>query len=175
MQRTRLSAFGSHLQLVRNSYPSIHVSNACTPWYSGRLAEIMRHQAALLEHIITNQRYYPDYFRVAFYGNFPVAIRNKQFIVCSQSRYCCHYTDRACQYRGFEWEKFGAFCERMLAKHSGAQLLRTLGDPPVDIRFGSDQYIQCSTVTPEPNRDLPIFTNPDVPATVRTYYERWSV
>ncbi|KAI9456498.1 C2 domain in Dock180 and Zizimin proteins-domain-containing protein [Lactarius psammicola] len=123
----------------------------------GRLAEIMRHQAALLEHIITNQRYYPDYFRVAFYGNFPVAIRNKQFI-----------------YRGFEWEKFGAFCERMLAKHSGAQLLRTLGDPPVDIRFGSDQYIQCSTVTPEPNRDLPIFTNPDVPAAVRTYYERCS-
>jgi hypothetical protein len=41
----------------------------------------MRHQAALLEHIINTQRYYPDYFRVAFYGNFPVAIRNKQFIV----------------------------------------------------------------------------------------------
>ena len=49
---------------------------------SGRLAEIMRHQAALLEHIISTQRYYPDYFRVAFYGNFPAAIRNKQFIVC---------------------------------------------------------------------------------------------
>lgn len=45
----------------------------------------MRHQAALLEHIVTNQRYYPDYFRVAFYGNFPVAIRNKQFIVRSHS------------------------------------------------------------------------------------------
>ncbi|KAH9083888.1 C2 domain in Dock180 and Zizimin proteins-domain-containing protein [Lactarius deliciosus] len=99
----------------------------------GRLAEIMRHQAALLEHIVTNQRYYPDYFRVAFYGNFPVAIRNKQFI-----------------YRGFEWEKFGA----------------TLGDPP---------YIQCSTVAPEPNRDLPIFNNPDVPVAVRTFYERCAI
>jgi hypothetical protein len=63
----------------------------------------------------------------------------------------------------------------MLGKHTGAQLLRTLGDPPVDIRFGNDQYIQCSTVTPEPNRDLPIFTNPDVPGAVRTYYEHWSV
>ncbi|KAI0305423.1 C2 domain in Dock180 and Zizimin proteins-domain-containing protein [Multifurca ochricompacta] len=124
----------------------------------GRLAEIMRHQAALLEHIITDQRYYPDYFRVAFYGNFPVAIRNKQFI-----------------YRGFEWEKYGAFCERMLAKHTGAQLLRTLGDPPVDIRFGNDQYIQCSAVTSEPNRDLPIFTNPDVPVAVRTYYEHCAI
>ncbi|KAI0268791.1 cytoplasmic protein [Gloeopeniophorella convolvens] len=120
----------------------------------GRLAEIMRHQAALLEHIVTDQRYYPDYFRVAFFGNFPVAIRNKQFV-----------------YRGFEWEKIGAFCERMLAKHAGAQLLRTLGDPPVDIRFGNDQYIQCSAITPEPDQTLPIFTNPDVPVAVRTYYE----
>lgn len=49
--------------------------------YSSRLAEILRHQAALLEHIVTDQRYYSDYFRVAFYGNFPQALRNKQFIV----------------------------------------------------------------------------------------------
>jgi hypothetical protein len=63
----------------------------------------------------------------------------------------------------------------MLGKHSGAQLLRTLGDPPVDIRFGNDQYIQCSAVIPEPNRDIPVFTNPDVPAAVRTYYDHWYV
>ncbi|KAI9511148.1 C2 domain in Dock180 and Zizimin proteins-domain-containing protein [Russula earlei] len=124
----------------------------------GRLAEIMRHQAALLEHIINAQRFYPDYFRVVFYGNFPVAIRNKQFI-----------------YRGFEWEKLGAFCERMLSKHAGARLLKTPGDPPVDIRFGNDQYVQCSVVTPEPNRGLPIFTNPDVPDAVRTYYEHCAI
>jgi len=75
------------------------------------------------------------------------------------------------QYRGFDWEKFGAFCERMLGKHPGARLLQQAGDPPVDIRFGSEQYIQCSTVTPEPKQDLPVFTNPDVPIAVRTYYE----
>ncbi|THH08148.1 hypothetical protein EW145_g2899 [Phellinidium pouzarii] len=119
-----------------------------------RLAEILRHKAALLEHIVSDQRYYPDYFRVAFYGMFPVAIRNKQFI-----------------YRGYEWEKFGAFCERMLNKHPGSQLLRTMGDPPVDIRFGTDQYIQCTAVDPEPDRSLPIFNNPDVPSAVRMYYE----
>ncbi|RDX50021.1 cytoplasmic protein [Lentinus brumalis] len=123
-----------------------------------RLAEILRHQAALLEHIITDQRYYSDYFRVAFYGNFPVAIRNKQFI-----------------YRGYEWEKFGAFCERMLNKHPGAQLLKTMGDPPVDIRFGNDQYIQCTAVTPEPRRDSAIFNNPDVPPQVRAYYEHTDI
>ncbi|KAI0717219.1 cytoplasmic protein [Cerioporus squamosus] len=123
-----------------------------------RLAEILRHQAALLEHIITDQRYYSDYFRVAFYGNFPVAIRNKQFI-----------------YRGYEWEKFGAFCERMLNKHPGAQLLKTMGDPPVDIRFGNDQFIQCTAVTPEPRRELAIFNNPDVPPQVRAYYEHTAI
>ncbi|KAF8972959.1 cytoplasmic protein [Flammula alnicola] len=124
----------------------------------GRLSEILRHQAALLEHIVTDQRYYPDYYRVTFYGSFPAAIRDKRFI-----------------YRGYEWEKFGAFCERMLNKHPGAQLLKTPGDPPVDIRYGNDQYIQCTAVTPEPDRNLPVFTNPDVPLAVRTYYEHSAI
>ncbi|KAF9007971.1 cytoplasmic protein [Cyathus striatus] len=123
-----------------------------------RLSEILRHQAALLEHIVTDQRYYPDYYRVTFYGSFPQALKDKRFI-----------------YRGYEWEKFGAFCERMLSKHPGAQLLKTPSDPPVDIRFGSDQYIQCTAVTPEPDRSLPIFTNPDVPLPVRTYYEHSAI
>ncbi|KAG7446416.1 cytoplasmic protein [Guyanagaster necrorhizus] len=124
----------------------------------GRLSEILRHQATLLEHIITEQRYYSDYYLVTFYGKFPAAIRDKRFI-----------------YRGYEWEKYGAFCERMLNKHSGAQLLKIIGDPPVDIRFGTDQYIQCTAVTPEPDRTLPIFTNPDVPTAVREYYEHSAI
>ncbi|GAW01788.1 cytoplasmic protein [Lentinula edodes] len=119
-----------------------------------RLSEILRHQAALLEHIVTDQRYYCDYYLLTFYGNFPAAIRDKRFI-----------------YRGYEWEKYGAFCERMLNKHPGAQLLKVAGDPPVDIRYGSEQYIQCTAVNPEPDRTSPIFTNPDVPLAVRTYYE----
>lgn len=80
-------------------------------------------------------------------------------------------TNADLQYRGYEWEKYGAFCERMLNKHPGAQLLKSMGDPPPDIRFGTDQYIQCTAVVPEPNRSSPIFTNLDVPLTVRTYYE----
>ncbi|KAF8840035.1 hypothetical protein BDN67DRAFT_969174 [Paxillus ammoniavirescens] len=123
-----------------------------------RLAEILRHQATLLEHIITDQRYYPDYFRVAFFGEFPEALRGKQFV-----------------YRGYEWEKYGAFCERMLNKHPGAQLLKHSGDPPVDIRFGTDQYIQVTAISPEPNRSLPIFSSPDVHLAIRNYYEHSSV
>lgn len=79
------------------------------------------------------------------------------------------------QYRGYEWEKYGTFCERMLSKHPGSQLLKTPGDPPVDIRFGTDQHIQVTAVTPEPNRTLPIFTCPDVPPAVRSYYEHRQV
>ena len=63
----------------------------------------------------------------------------------------------------------------MLNKHPGAQLLRTPGEPPVDIRFGTDHYIQCTSVVPEPDHSLPIFSNLDVPLTVRTYYEHRSV
>jgi hypothetical protein len=63
----------------------------------------------------------------------------------------------------------------MLNKHPGAQLLKIMGDPPVDVRFGNDQYIQCTAVTPEPNRESAIFTNPDVPVQVRTHYEHWYV
>ena len=48
-----------------------------------RLSEILRHQATLYDHIITDQRYYPDYYQVTFYGDFPTAIRDKRFIVSS--------------------------------------------------------------------------------------------
>jgi len=49
--------------------------------FSARLAEIIRHHATLLEHIVNDQRYYPDYYLVTFYGEFPAALRDKKFIV----------------------------------------------------------------------------------------------
>jgi dedicator of cytokinesis protein 3 len=48
---------------------------------SRRLSELLRHEATLLERIVTEQRYYPDYYLITFYGNFPTAIRDKRFIV----------------------------------------------------------------------------------------------
>jgi hypothetical protein len=39
--------------------------------HSGRLSEILRHQAALLEHIVTDQRYYSDYFPRCFLWQLP--------------------------------------------------------------------------------------------------------
>ncbi len=61
---------------------------------SSRLAEILRHQAALLEHIVEDQRYYSDYFRVAFYGNFPVGIRGRHYVVSViELDVCCRDVD----------------------------------------------------------------------------------
>jgi dedicator of cytokinesis protein 3 len=137
------------------------------------LAEILKHQATLYGHITSEQRYYPDYFKVTYYGDFPAAIRNKHVIV--RLTLCLGSNSEVLtvlyQYRGYEWEKFGAFCERMLNKHLGARLLKGSGDPPPDIRFGNDQYIQCASVTPEPNRDHPVFNSTDVPSQVKAYYE----
>lgn len=73
------------------------------------------------------------------------------------------------------WEKYPAFCERMISKHAGAQLLKSSTEPPNEIKFGTALYIQCTQVTPEPDRTLPIFINPDVPPSVRQYYEHKSV
>jgi dedicator of cytokinesis protein 3 len=74
------------------------------------------------------------------------------------------------QYRGYEWEKFGAFCERMLNKHPSAQLLKT-AEPPEEVLSSDGQWIQCTAVVPEPNRSLSIFTNPQVPLAIKTHYE----
>ena len=63
----------------------------------------------------------------------------------------------------------------MLNKHAGAQLLKTTGNPPADVRFGSDQYIQVVAVSPEPNRNHSVFTSLDVPLAIRSYYEHWFV
>jgi dedicator of cytokinesis protein 3 len=139
---------------------------------SHRLAEVLKHQAMLFERIVSEQRFYPDYFRVAFYGDFPAALRNKEFIVrplIFNSKFVLSLCIQ--QYRGFEWEKYDVFCTRMLQKHAGARLLHPTDEINDTIKFGSGQYIHCTPVVPEPDRTSPIFTNPDVPPSVRTYYE----
>jgi dedicator of cytokinesis protein 3 len=59
----------------------------------------------------------------------------------------------------------------MLNKHPEAQLLRSMTDPMDDGRLGDTQYIVITAVNPEPDRESPIFTNPDVPTAVRRYHE----
>ncbi|CAJ0878034.1 21197_t:CDS:2 [Entrophospora sp. SA101] len=123
-----------------------------------RLSNILKQQAVLHENIIKKERYFSEYFRVGFYGRgFPASLQNRQFI-----------------YRGLEWEKIGAFCEHMQNKHPQAQLLKSNSPPTDDILYGDGQFLQVSAVTPEPDKNLPLFKR-DAPSSIRSYYEYNSV
>lgn len=127
-----------------------------------KLSEILQRQAQFAEDIAKKERYFAEYFRVAFYGRgFPSSVRHQQFI-----------------YRGLEWEKMASFVERMQNQHPNAQLLsgkyatatvltdeqlREL-DNEVDA-----QYLHITAVTAEPS-NIDILENPLVPDNIKKYY-----
>ncbi|GAA6012300.1 hypothetical protein JCM10207_002794 [Rhodosporidiobolus poonsookiae] len=119
-----------------------------------RLAELLNLQAELYGSIAKSDRHFGNYFRVAFYGNrWPASVSGKQFI-----------------YRGHGLETLGAFIEKMLNKHPGAQLLKTSSIPSEEVQYGEGQFLQITAVLPEVDRSSPIFANPDTPHFVRAYY-----
>ena len=96
-----------------------------------RVSACLLHQSKLYAKILTKERYFPEFFRVGFYGNgFSPGLRNKQFL-----------------YAGFNWEKISNFCERMTLKHPGAKLL---GNRIVDekITRSDEQFLQIVKVDP---------------------------
>ncbi|KAJ3130848.1 hypothetical protein HK100_007355, partial [Physocladia obscura] len=99
-------------------------------------AQVLRKQADLIDSIMTKERYFPTYYRVGLYGrgHFPY-LQGKQFI-----------------YRGKEWEKLASFCESLLNKFPGSQLLGSNAPPSYDIVNGNGCYIQITAVTPEIDR-----------------------
>ncbi|KAN0061214.1 Deoxycytidine kinase 1 [Thecaphora frezii] len=120
-----------------------------------RLAEVLQHQAALYQKIASIERTFPSYFRVAYYGvGWPASMQNKMFV-----------------YRGLDWEKFAAFCDRLHAKHPRATLIKSTGTPGEEIRLAEAQFLQVTALQPEPDRTKDIFTNPEVAPIVRAYYE----
>ncbi|EST06223.1 Dedicator of cytokinesis C-terminal [Kalmanozyma brasiliensis GHG001] len=120
-----------------------------------RLAEVLQHQAKLYQKIATEERSFPAYFRVAYYGQeWPPSLQNKMFV-----------------YRGHDREKFAAFCDRLHAKHPKATLIKSAAVPDEAVRSSEGQFVQVTAVQPEPDRTKDIFTNPEVPPTVRAYHE----
>lgn len=75
------------------------------------------------------------------------------------------------KYRGYDWEKFPEFCDRMLQKHPTAEIIREFDELDDPIKFGVRPFIHCTPVDPEPDKNSPIFTNLNVPSPIRTYYE----
>jgi hypothetical protein len=109
-----------------------------------RLAKMYRVMAIMVELQSAKERYYPEYFRVAFVGQGwqrgdvgVTALYGKQFV-----------------YRGKEWEKLGDFTERVLAKYPGAKLLNHNKWPVEDSISQSEEcWLQICKVDPQPASD----------------------
>ncbi|KAJ3084826.1 hypothetical protein HDU99_001902 [Rhizoclosmatium hyalinum] len=106
-------------------------------WFNySNYALILRKQADLIENIMTKERYFPTYYRVGFYGKgHPNYLQGKQFI-----------------YKGGEWEKLASFCESILNKFVGSQLLKSNAPPSDEIVHGTGSWIQITSVNPEIDR-----------------------
>ncbi|XP_050303860.1 dedicator of cytokinesis protein 3 isoform X2 [Anthonomus grandis grandis] len=118
-----------------------------------QLSDILVFQAKFYDNILTQLRPEPEYFRVGFYGlSFPLFVRNKQFV-----------------YRGLEYERIGAFTQRLQTEFPSAQILMK-NTPPDDSIINSDgQYIQICNVKPIPET-TPITMATDIPEKISRFY-----
>ncbi|KAL1512882.1 hypothetical protein ABEB36_002392 [Hypothenemus hampei] len=118
-----------------------------------QLSDILKCQAKFYDNILTQLRPEPEYFRVGFYGqSFPLFVRNKQFV-----------------YRGLEYERIGAFTQRLQTEFPSAQILMK-NTPPDDSIINSDgQFIQICNVKPIPEI-TPITTATDIPEKISRFY-----
>nr|XP_022902417.1 dedicator of cytokinesis protein 3 isoform X2 [Onthophagus taurus] len=117
------------------------------------LSDILRQQAKFYDNVLQQLRPEPEYFRVGFYGlSFPLFVRNKQFV-----------------YRGLEYERIGAFTQRLQTEFPSAQILMK-NTPPDDTIINSDgQFIQISNVKPIPEPST-IVSAHDIPEKISRFY-----
>ncbi|XP_061710006.1 dedicator of cytokinesis protein 3 isoform X3 [Cydia pomonella] len=97
-----------------------------------RLAHCLRTHATFLDSILTQLRPEPEYFRVGFYGKgCPLFVRNKQFV-----------------YRGYDYERIGAFTQRLQSEYVAAHIMMRNTPPDDSIIANDSQYIQICNVKP---------------------------
>jgi hypothetical protein len=143
------------------------------------LGNLLRKEAQLYENIIGTERFYPEYFRVGFYGKgFPASLSGKEYI-----------------YRGTELERISEFTSRIQAKFPKAELLKTTETPSAEIINAPGQFLLITTVTPSSMREVhkqerdskvaageatslntgddngDLLTNKSVPRLIRNYYK----
>nr|XP_049702940.1 dedicator of cytokinesis protein 3 isoform X2 [Helicoverpa armigera] len=101
-----------------------------------RLAHCLRTHATFLDSVMEQLRPEPEYFRVGFYGKgCPLFVRNKQFV-----------------YRGHDYERIGAFTQRLQAEYVAAHILMRNTPPDDSIIANDGQYIQICNVKPVASR-----------------------
>ncbi|KAJ8981636.1 hypothetical protein NQ317_000864 [Molorchus minor] len=117
------------------------------------LSDILKCQATFYDNILTQLRPEPEYFRVGFYGlSFPLFVRNKQFV-----------------YRGLEYERIGAFTQRLQTEFPSAQILMKNTPPDDSIINAEGQFIQICNVKPIPEPN-PITLATDIPEKISRFY-----
>ncbi|CAH2992326.1 unnamed protein product [Chilo suppressalis] len=101
-----------------------------------RLAHCLRTHATFLDSVLEQLRPEPEYFRVGFYGKgCPLFVRNKLFV-----------------YRGHDYERIGAFTQRLQSEYVSAHILMRNTPPDDSIIAADGQYIQICNVKPVARR-----------------------
>ncbi|XP_012533282.2 dedicator of cytokinesis protein 3 isoform X1 [Monomorium pharaonis] len=119
-----------------------------------KLSHVLKLQAKFLDNILTQLRPEPEYFRVGFYGlSFPLFVRNKLFI-----------------YRGLEYERIGAFTQRLQTEFPCAQILMKNSPPDESILTSEGQYIQICNVKPIPEESSLACNGVEVPERIVAFY-----
>lgn len=113
-----------------------------------KLSHVLKLQAKFLDNILTQLRPEPEYFRVGFYGlSFPLFVRvstvvrgfcinswrqaTKSFVTILQNKLFI--------YRGLEYERIGAFTQRLQTEFPGAQILMKNSPPDESILSSEGQ------------------------------------
>jgi hypothetical protein len=128
------------------------------------LATQLRLQADLYMKIAEQDRFFSNYFYVAYYGTgSPNALRRKSFI-----------------YRGLELERIPHFISRMEKKFPNAEVLKTMDPPASDLtdknKERAGQFLQIFTVQPSSEDEMnglqkqPSWLVPNMPEGTRKYH-----
>ncbi|XP_021713361.1 dedicator of cytokinesis protein 3 isoform X2 [Aedes aegypti] len=121
-----------------------------------RLSDVLIQEAKFFQNILTQLRPEPEYFRVGYYGTgFPSFVRNKQFI-----------------YRGLEYERIGAFIQRLQIEFPAAQILDKKHYPPDSSVLNSpEQRFHVVNVRPISDPSHLKSAKVTVPEKISKYYE----
>uniref|UniRef100_A0A182JRV2 DOCKER domain-containing protein n=1 Tax=Anopheles christyi TaxID=43041 RepID=A0A182JRV2_9DIPT len=121
-----------------------------------RLSDVLVQEAKFFQNILTQLRPEPEYFRVGYYGTgFPSFVRNKQFI-----------------YRGLEYERIGAFIQRLQTEFPTALILDKKQYPPDSSILNSpEQRFHVVNVRPIADPYHLKSAKVTVPEKISKYYE----
>jgi len=120
-----------------------------------KVSDLMEQTSTFYRNIVTDQRYFSEYFLVGYYGKgFNRNLRGKQFV-----------------YRGFELERIAEFVQRIRRKYPDAELLKSTEAPPASFHETAGQHLQVFNVKPLSSTEF----HPNMPLMVREFYENNNV